>query len=130
MALAASSVRAAPACLRVTQALAVGEVPAPRDFVPAACGDAKPVRAVRYDAALRAARLARALQPGDIIAAIPPGLMAGIGPGDILSVESHVGPVVVQRQAEALQPAHPGQKLFVRTADGTVMSVRYPGGAG
>jgi len=116
--------------MRAEHALAGGAVPTAGDFTAVACGDAKAVAAVRYDAAMQAARLSRALRPGDVIAAVPPSLMAGIVPGDKLYIQVHVGPVVVQREVEALQPASPGQKLFVRSADGEVMSVRYAKGAG
>jgi len=130
LAVAAFPARASQTCMRATQARAAGAVPTTRDFVPVPCGDAKPAAAVRYDPTLRAVRLVHALQPGDVVAAIPASMMAGVGPGETLYVQVHVGPVVVQRQVEALQPAHPGQKLFVRSADGTVMSVRYPENAG
>lgn len=130
LALAAFPARASQTCMRATRALAAGAVPTTRDFVPISCGDAKPIAAVRYDPGLRAVRLFHALQPGDVVAAIPASLMAGVAPGETLYVQVHVGPVVVQRKVEALQPAHPGQKIFVRAADGTVMSVRYPENAG
>jgi len=116
--------------MRAMHAMAAGAVPTPKDFAPAACEAVKPAAVTRYDTTLRAARLSRALQPNEVIAAIPAAMMAGVSPGDTLSVQVRVGPVVVEREVEALQPAHPGQKLFVRAADGTVMSVRYPGGAG
>ncbi len=122
--------QAADTCLRATRALAAGTVPAASDFAAAACGDTKPLPAVRYDKGLRAARLMRALQPDEMIADLPAAMMAGVVPGQKLFVQVHVGPVVVQREVEALQPANPGQKLFVRAADGTVMSVRYGGDAG
>ena len=127
---ALAAVSAAPPCMRATHALAVGAVPTARDFAAIACGDAKPVRVLRYDAAQRAARLMRPLQPGEVIAAVPASMVAAIRPGETLYVQAHVGSVVVQREVEALQPARPGQKLFVRAADGTVMSVRFDGGAG
>ncbi|WP_443751365.1 hypothetical protein [Asticcacaulis solisilvae] len=134
IAIAASAVlpsaQAADTCLRATRALAVGAVPGVSDFTAVACDGTKSAPAVRYDAAMRAARMTRALQPGDVIAAIPASMMAGISPGQKLFVQVHVGPVVVQREVEALQPASPGQKLFVRAADGTVMSVRFTGDAG
>jgi len=85
------------------------------------------VSAVRYDRAMGAVRLAHDLQPGDVVAEIPPSMMAGIGPGEKLYVTVRVGPVLVQREVEALQPANPGQKLFVRAADGQVISVLYAG---
>ena len=128
--LAAFPAQAAEPCMRATHALTAGAVPTTRDFVAVSCGETKPSTVVRYDRALRAATLTHALQPGDMVAAIPASLMAGNSPGERLNVQVHVGPVVVQREVEALQPANPGQRLFVRAADGTVMSALYSGDAG
>lgn len=122
--LAASPADAGESCMRATRALAIGAVPAAGNFTAADCGGA-PIPAVRYDAAMRAVRLVHALRPGDVIRAMPAAMMTGISPGDTLTVAVKVGPVVVQRQVEALQPANPGQRLFVRAADGKVISVLY-----
>ena len=117
----------AATCERATHALAAGAVPSADDFSAADCGAEPPAPAVRYDTAQRSARLSRPLAQGEVIAAIPSSMMAGVVPGQTLYVQIRVGPVVVQREVTALQPASPGQKLFVRAADGAVMSVRYPG---
>lgn len=130
IAFAALPAQAADTCLRATHGLAAGTVPTASDFTAAACNDARPAPAVRYDRTLHAARLSRAVQPGEMIADLPVSMITGIVPGQKLFVQVHVGPVVVEREVEALQPADPGQKLFVRASDGTVMSVRYGGGAG
>lgn len=113
--------------MRATHALAAGSVPAAPDLAAADCGDSKPERVTRYDAAMRAVRMTRAVQAGEIIAEIPSSMMASITPGQKLYVSVRVGPVIVQREVEALQPANPGQKLFVRATDGQVMSVLYSG---
>lgn len=44
--------------------------------------------------------------------------------GDPVVVRASVGPVIVEREARALQTGRPGRKVFVRTADGAVLSVR------
>jgi flagella basal body P-ring formation protein FlgA len=117
----------AATCLSATRALAAGTVPAGGDFATADCGAGHPAPAVRYDAAVQSARLSRPLAAGEVIPGFPSSMMADVVPGQTLYVQVRVGPVVVQREVTALQPASPGQKLFVRAADGTVMSVRYPG---
>lgn len=129
-AVAALPAQAADTCLRATHDLAAGAVPAASDFATADCDGARPLSAVRYDAAIHAVRLSRRLESGERIAAFPAAMVANIVPGQKLFVQVHVGPVVVEREVEALQPANPGQRLFVRAADGTVMSVRYGGDAG
>jgi len=113
--------------MRATHSLAAGQVPAAGDLVVAECGDSKPNSVVRYDADLRAVRFTRPVQADEIIAAIPRDLMTVIIPGQKIYVSVRVGPVVVQREVEALQPANPGQSLFVRTVDGQVMSATYAG---
>ncbi len=113
--------------MRATRALTAGSVPSAQDLVPADCGAGKPAAAVRYDTGMRAVRMVRAVQPDEIVAEVPPAMMASISPGQKLYVMVQVSPVVVQREVEALQPANPGQKLFVRAADGKVFSVFYAG---
>ena len=125
LALVAIPAHAAERCMQAVRVLSAGTVPAAGDFTAVDCGDTKPGLAVRYDAGMRAVRLVRALQPGDVVADIPASMMATISPGEKLYVGVQVGPVVVQREVEALQPANPGQRLFVRAADGQVMSVLY-----
>ena len=127
MAMLAALPAQAATCVRATHALAAGAVPSAEDFAAADCGSEHPARAVRYDAAQRSARLSRPVKADEVIAAIPAAMLAGVVPGQTLYVQIRVGPVVVQREVTALQPASPGQRLFVRAADGTVMSVRYPG---
>lgn len=119
---------AAQSCMRATHALMLGAVPKIGDLVTVDCGVAKPVSAVRYDTGLRAVRLVRIVHQDEIVAAIPDSMMAAVIPGQKLYIVVQVGAVVVQREVEALQPANPGQELFVRAADGQVMSVLYRGG--
>ncbi len=118
---------AASGCMRAVRDLAAGAAPSAQDFVADACDSGKPKTVMRYDASMRTMRLTRALNAGEVVAAAPSAMMAGIGPGESLYVATQAGPVVVQRKVEALQAANPGQKLFVRTGDGTVMSVLYAG---
>lgn len=121
--------QAATSCMRATHALAMGTVPTADDLVAADCGEAKHGSVVRYDGQMRAVRLARNVQANEIVDAVPSAMLASISPGEKLYVNILVSPVVVQREVEALQPAYPGQKLFVRAADGKVFSVLYPGDA-
>lgn len=125
--LVAFQVKASEPCMRATRALAVGAVPSAEDLVPADCGQARPATAVRYDRQMRAVRLVRAVQRDEIVPAVPSSVLAAISPGQRLYVAVQVSPVVVQREVIALQPANPGQKLFVRADDGKVFSVLYPG---
>lgn len=48
--------------------------------------------------------------------------------GDALTVSVQIGPVVVEREVRALQPGRPGRAIFVRTAEGAVLSAGFMGG--
>ena len=48
-----------------------------------------------------------------------------VHPGEMLSLIVATGAVRIERRVEAMQPARPGQRLFVKSADGQVLSVRY-----
>jgi hypothetical protein len=48
-----------------------------------------------------------------------------IARGRHLALVANVGPVRVTRDVEALQSAGPGERLFVRDADGQILSTRY-----
>jgi flagella basal body P-ring formation protein FlgA len=47
-----------------------------------------------------------------------------VKPGDRLFLIVRIGDVRIERDVEAVQPARPGQRLFVRTREGQLISVR------
>lgn len=47
-----------------------------------------------------------------------------VSPGEALTLEVRVGPVKVEREVRALQAGWPGRRLFVRTPEGEVLTVR------
>ena len=51
-----------------------------------------------------------------------------VSAGDSLTLEVRVGPVKVEREVRALQSGWPGRRLFVRTPEGAVLSVRLAAG--
>jgi len=59
------------------------------------------------------------------MAALPWRQPAAVRRGDHLRLATVAGPVRVERDVEALQPARDGQRLFVRAADGKTLSVVY-----
>lgn len=48
-----------------------------------------------------------------------------VRPGDALILAVFAGPVRVEREVTALQPARPGHRLFVRDRQGQVFTARY-----
>jgi flagella basal body P-ring formation protein FlgA len=112
-------------CVRAEAAIAAGAVPVRADFAAAPCaGAARP--ALRYDPWIGAARAMRDIAAGEIIAAPPAALLADVRPGDTLNLVAHVGTATVEREVIATQAGRNGQAIFVRTADGRVVSARLP----
>jgi hypothetical protein len=77
-------------------------------------GPDRPIRAYASAAPPAAATPVRAARPD------APMVRAG----DVLTASIVVGPVVVEREVRALQAGRAGRSLFVRTADGAVLTAR------
>lgn len=123
---AASPAPGAP-CLRALRPLPAGEAPTAADFAPAACGPRPPRPAFVLDTRSRTARSARDLAEGEIVPALPSFAFAAVRPGQAVWIETRVGPVVVQRQVQAVQAARAGQRVFVKDAAGAVFAAELPG---
>lgn len=54
------------------------------------------------------------------IAAVALATTEAVAAGDAVTLRVRTGPFEIRREARALQPAKPGQAVFVRTADGVV----------
>jgi len=127
-ALAAAAPAAEPApsaCARMLHAVEAGALLAASDVAPAECGGRGPAPAFRYEPASGAARAVRALAAEEIVPAVPAAALVAVRPGEPLILAVRRGAVTLNRTVTALQPARPGQKLFVRAADGRVFAVRY-----
>jgi len=112
-------------CQRVAHPVAAGAIPTVDDLAPATCEAGPAGEAFRYDPAAKAVRATRDLAPGETVAAVPRFAIAGVRPGQRLFLKTRVGPVVVEREVEALQPARPGGQLFVRSLDGAIFPARF-----
>ena len=118
-----------PRCLKVLVPLAADTVPVSGDFESADCGGGRIAAAFRYDRANGTTRLSRAVAPGQIVPVYPEFGIGMVQPGQMLQLIVKSGPARIERQVEAMQPARSGQRLFVRSSDGQILSVRYEGGA-
>ena len=116
---------ATAACLRVLSPLAEDAIPAAYRFAPAVCDKSVIARAFRYDRAEHATRVARSLAVGDIVRRYPEYGAREIVPGESLTLVAVSGVARVERHVEALQEARAGQRVFVKSRDGQVLSVRY-----
>lgn len=115
----------APRCMKLGRALGVGDTPTAHDLSPVPCGETAGVAAFRYDATARSLRARRELRSGEILAAVPAPSIPGVAPGQRVWLRSSIGPVRIEREVVALQPAGPGQSLFVQSAGGEVFSVSF-----
>jgi len=123
----AAPVRAEAGCVEVVRPLERGVYPTSRDLLTAVCKGPAAERVFSYDPTNRVVRAARDLAAGEVVAAPPLSLLAGIRPGDEIAIEAHVGPVIVQRSVRAVRPARVGRPVTVRAADGMPFVVAYPG---
>jgi hypothetical protein len=111
-------------CLQARSPLAAKAVPNPKNFQPVAC-PMKGVVPLRYDVAARVTRASRRLEIGDIVRRWPGAQLDAVRPGDVLTASVSEGAVRIDRRVTALQPALPGQGLFIRDDDGHVLTARY-----
>jgi hypothetical protein len=51
----------------------------------------------------------------------------GLDKGDAVTIQIAAGPFQIERETIALQPAKPGERLFVKTADGDALAVQCAG---
>ncbi len=115
-------------CAVLVRARAGGEIIAPVDTAPANCAEGAGAPPVRYDPRDQVLRAAQALEPGTPLGRIRPPAPPGLLAGDTVTVASQVGPVRVEQDAVLLQAARAGEKVFVRTASGSTLSVEVPAG--
>lgn len=114
-------------CLRALAPFAVGDVADAAKFEPADCVGENASPTFRYDVSAHLARLARPVAAGEIVPAYPQYDARAVHAGGKLHLVILAGPVRVEREVEAIQPAKPGQRLFVRAGDGAILSVTYAG---
>lgn len=112
-------------CLRAHTSIRAGAAAISADFSPSPCPRDAPMPAFRHDAARGGSVVSRPLAEDEIVRAFPDYGVAMVQPGERLRVVLGIGAVRIGRDVEALQTARPGQRLFVRTSDGQILSVRY-----
>jgi flagella basal body P-ring formation protein FlgA len=114
----------AASCLRVLKPVPQGSIIQSQNFIAAPCGTPLE-RSFAYERANGAVQATRDLSGGEIVPAYAGYAPKSVAPGETLTLVVRLGAVRVARQVEALQAAGPGERLFVRSEDGQVLSVRY-----
>jgi flagella basal body P-ring formation protein FlgA len=112
-------------CLRALSSLTAGSVPQAANFVPVKCPPLRPAATFHYDRMQGSSRLSRSVAQDETVPLFPEFDLNLAQPGQKLRMIILLGAVRIERQVEALQTARPGQKLFVRSSDGQVLSARY-----
>lgn len=115
----------AQTCLRTLQAEHQDSIPQSSAFEPVRCDGSRVMAAFRYDRSLGATKIARDLAVGEVVETYPEYGGRIVLPGQVLTLVVDRGIVRVERDVTALQEARPGQNLFVRSADGEILSVRF-----
>lgn len=117
---------ASAGCARARHAISRGSIIGAEDLTAAECSDAHPASPFIYDDAVRAVRTARMLNEGDLVPALPRSILPQVVPGQPIRMAVQVGAVTLNRTVYALQPGHPGERLFVRASDGHVFAIHLP----
>jgi hypothetical protein len=112
-------------CLRADATLQAGAIARSQDFSVTACPKTGAGAAFRHDAPLGISRLSRPLAAGDVVRPFPEYGVTMVRPGEKLRILVSVGAARIEREVVALQAARPGERLFVRSGDGQVLSARY-----
>ena len=112
-------------CLRALVDLSAGTTPDSASFESAPCPQAPLSPTFRYDPQRRAAVLTTAIVRGGIVRAFADFDAGAIEPGQTLHLVVTFGAARIERPVQALQSARPGERLFVKCEDGTILSVRY-----
>lgn len=109
-------------CFRAQRPLAGNVVLTNGDLERAPCTGSA-IAAVRYDRAKRDLRTTAPVAEGTYLGPIGAADGADVAPGTGLTLRAEVGPALIERSVVALQSGHSGRRLFVKTADGSVLSV-------
>jgi hypothetical protein len=115
----------APRCLKALSVLPLGAIAASGDFAPAPCPRGRLLAAFHHDSTQGVSRLSHAVAQGEIVPRFPEFGVSMVQPGQMLSIVVMAGAARIERRVEAMQGVRPGGKLFVRSSDGQILSVRY-----
>ncbi len=122
---ASASERAATHCLRALTPQAAGGLADSAGFAPASCPQTPVPVVFRYDRQRKATFVATAVARDQIVRSYVDFDAEMIEPGQTLRLVVSYCAARIEREVQAMQGARLGHRLFVRSADGTILSVRY-----
>ncbi|MCJ2186997.1 hypothetical protein [Novosphingobium beihaiensis] len=118
-------------CFETARNVLAGEIITVSDVRKVACGSDKNAAPLRFDAGFQIFCAIVDLPAATFLGAITPAPAGSVNAGTKLYFVMGAGPVRIQRTVTALQPAKPGERLYVRGADGrSFVTIFRPGSAG
>jgi hypothetical protein len=117
---------APPTCRAAARALAAGDTLTNSDLVAGSCPPPDVRPALHYDRRHGLVRATRPIPEGEALGAVAAMPDAVAEPGDRLALLVQLGPVTIEREVRAAQPARSGAAIFVRDREGHVFSAPFP----
>lgn len=109
-------------CWVTTRAITSGAPVTAPDLARARCNTEVDTNLLRFDRISGLVIARTSIPKGTQLGTFAPS-SAAVGAGAVLTLRSRSGPVAIERQVTTLQPARSGERVFVRDASGTVISV-------
>jgi hypothetical protein len=122
------SIFTAPPCYGLSRAVAAGSLIEQDDIGPTPCAPDQTASRVRYDRSVAALRAVVDLPEGSLLGRVVLPSESRIERGTGLTLVATIGPVRVEREVVAVQDGRAGRSMFVRDADGQVISGSFAGG--
>lgn len=110
------------ACYRAQADIAPGAIIRAADVCETQCAEEPVSGALSYDRWLQAPIARDAIFGGEYLGSLRPAADDLIAPGGHLVFRTGAGPVVIEREVDALQAGRPGDRIFARTSDGEVVT--------
>lgn len=116
-------------CHALRRGLAAGDFVTGELAEPVPCQSEQPRVPLAFDRGARAPVAGEDLPAGTYLGrlALKSGTIAPAG--STLQLVIRIGPIIVEREVSAIQPIRAGQRGFVKSGDGQVLSARFVDGA-
>ncbi|GAA4044690.1 hypothetical protein [Parerythrobacter jejuensis] len=118
----AAASRKSRTCFIARDDVPAGHLIHAEDLSPTDCDGREISIGLGYDHARRGPMAKTYIAAGAFLGPVRGAMPGQITKGKILKFRTIDGPVIVEREVEALQPGRPGHKMFVRTQDGDVIA--------
>lgn len=114
--------RVAAVCYRARQSIGAGKIVVSDDTESTACESASTTAAVTFDRTHRVVRATRDIPAGEFLGRLAAPQTA-YDTAEAVTVTVAIGPVLIERKAEVVQPGVAGHDIFVRDSEGSIFAV-------